>query len=99
MTTLSWVIWGPLSCGARLGVLGGALVTSERSRPGARSEAAKKEESAGGRGARCGPGGVDMMAPGHGGRLYGGNRGREGGLCGAGAGRDSGEVSTVGGWG
>lgn len=75
-----------------------ALVTSERSRPGARSEAAKKEEAKGGRGADR-PGRLDMMAPGHGRRLYGGNRGREGGFLGAGAARDSGVVSTVDRWG
>lgn len=67
-----------------------ALVTSERSRPGARSEAAKKEEAKGGRGADR-PGRLDMMAPDHGGRLYGGNRGREGDFSGGavGAARDS----------
>lgn len=77
----------------------GALVTSERSRPGARSEAAKKEETTGQEGASGRPEGVDMMAPDHGGRLYGGNRGREGGFLAAGAARDSGWVSTVGGCG
>jgi hypothetical protein len=43
-----------------------ALVTSERSRPGARSEAAKKQETKGQREAGGPGGGVDVAFPGHG---------------------------------
>lgn len=72
----------------------GALITSERSRPGARSEAAKKEEATGHRRAGCPGGGEDVGSRGHGAELYGGNRGREGDFSerAVGAARDSAAV-------